>query len=194
MVNSKKKEENELSQIHPLKFSIPIGFVLLLTTPRMNIKRLQILVITFLFAFTLKAQTGEIYGVLKNIEGDSLPMAFLSLFKGGDQINATYSDFNGFYTFPGLEPGKYDVSVESVGLQSQIIKGVLVGTNQKVEVDFSLLPSINAVDIVEIIRYKVPLIDKDKQAKIYTTEDIEDLAARSVSEIIRINTLKKEYQ
>lgn len=184
MVNSKKKEENELSQIHPLKFSIPIGFVLLLTTPRMNIKRLQILVITFLCAFNLKAQTGEIYGVLKNSEGDSLPMAFLSLSKAGDQINATYSDFNGFYTFPGLEPGKYDVSVESVGLQSQIIKGVLVGTNQKVEVDFSLLPSINAVDIVEIIRYKVPLIDKDKQAKIYTTEDIEDLAARSVSEII----------
>lgn len=122
--------------------------------------------------------------MLEDNDGDSIAMAFVSLFKGGLQINATYSDFDGTYTFPGLDPGKYDVGVESVGLQSQTIKDVIVGTNQKVEVNFKLASSVNAVDVVEIIRYKVPLIDKDKQAKIYTSEEIEDLAARDVTDII----------
>ena len=127
----------------------------------MNFKAIKICVIVLICAFKLKAQTGEIYGVIINSDGDSIGAAFVSLFKEGNQIDAVYSDFNGAYFFSGIDPGSYDVSVESLGLQSKTIQGVLVGTNQKVELNFKFLASSRAVDVVEIIQYRKPLIDKE---------------------------------
>ena len=150
----------------------------------MSFKAIKICVVVLICAFKLKAQTGEIYGVITNSDADSIGAAFVSLFKEGNQIDAVYSDFNGAYFFSGIDPGSYDVSVESLGLQSKTIQGVLVGTNQKVELNFKLLASSRAVDVVEIIQYRKPLIDKDKQAKIYTAVEIENLAVRDVEDII----------
>ena len=150
----------------------------------MSLKRLKIIPILILCAFKIKAQTGEIYGKILSVDGDSIGAAFVSLFKDGNQIDAVYSDFNGEYFFSGVDPGSYDVGVESLGFQSKTIQSVLVGTNQKVELNFTLLSSSKAVDVVEIIQYRKPLIDKDKQAKIYTSVEIENLAVRDVGEII----------
>ena len=135
-------------------------------------------------SFKINAQTGEIYGTIINSDGDSIGAAFVSLFKEGNQIDAVYSDFNGAYFLSGVNPGSYDVRVESLGLQTKNIQGVLVGTNQKIELNFELLSSSRAVDIVEIIQYRKPLIDKDKQAKIYTSEDVENLAVRDIEDIV----------
>ena len=107
----------------------------------MSFKAIKICVVVLICAFKLKAQTGEIYGVITNSDADSIGAAFVSLFKEGNQIDAVYSDFNGAYFFSGIDPGSYDVSVESLGLQSKTIQGVLVGTNQKVELNFRLLAS-----------------------------------------------------
>ena len=150
----------------------------------MSLKGFKIFLIVLFWTFKIKAQTGEIYGTIINSDGDSIGAAFVSLFKEGNQIDAVYSDFNGAYFLSGVNPGSYDVSVESLGLQTKTIQGVLVGTNQKVELNFTLLSSSKAVDIVEIIQYRKPLIDKDKQAKIYTSIEIENLAVRDLQDII----------
>jgi len=150
----------------------------------MSFYRLKIFIIVFFCAFKIKAQTGEIYGTIINSDKDSIGAAFVSLFKEGNQIDAVYSDFDGAYFFSGIDPGSYDVTIESLGFQSKTIQGVLVGTNQKVELNFTLLSSSREVDVVEIIQYRKPLIDKDKQAKIYTAVDIENLAVRDVEDIV----------
>ena len=130
------------------------------------------------------AQSGEIYGTITSEGGDSLGATYVSLFKGGNQVSATYSDFNGAYSLTGLAPGKYDVSVEAISYQIKRINEVIVGTNQKVEVPFKLITEATSLGAVEIITYRKPLIDKDRQAKIYTGEEIEQLAVRDISAIV----------
>ena len=106
------------------------------------------------------------------------------MFKGGNQVSATYSDFNGAYSLTGLAPGKYDVYVEAISYQIKRINEVIVGTNQKVEVPFKLITEATSLGAVEIITYRKPLIDKDRQAKIYTGEEIQQLAVRDISAIV----------
>ena len=141
----------------------------------MNIKGGNISIILLLLTFTLNAQTGEIYGKIMSANGDTLPSTFVSLFKGGIQINAAYSDFNGNYFFTGLNAGKYDVTCESLNYQKKTVTEVIVATNQKVEVDFELSGNNEnqLIESVDIIVYRKPLIDKDKQAQVYTSDEIE---------------------
>tara|TARA_Y100000766_G_C18915148_1_gene610763 strand:- start:1394 stop:5035 length:3642 start_codon:yes stop_codon:yes gene_type:complete len=150
----------------------------------MNLKEFKIFLIVFILAFQIKAQTGEIYGRIISSDGDSIGAAFVSLFKEGNQIDAVYSDFNGDYFFSDVNPGSYDVTVESLGLQTKTVREVLVGTNQKIELNFKLFSSTKTVETIEIIQYRKPLIDKDKQAKIYTSVEIENLAVRDIQEIV----------
>lgn len=151
----------------------------------MNSKGIKILLMLVFIASAIHAQTGEIFGKITSEEGDTLPTTFVSLFKDGVQINATYSDFNGDYFFTGLNAGKYDVTCESLNFKKKTVKGVIVVTNQKVEVDFKLSGNNEnqLLGTVDIVIYRKPLIDKDKQAQVYTADDIENLAARDISEI-----------
>ncbi len=149
----------------------------------MIFKRLQIFFLFLLTSLVSFAQSGEVFGVVMNSEKDSIGAAFVSLVKEGIPLDATYSEFDGTYSIVGITAGSYDVNVESVGYQSQIIKNVIVGTNQKVELNFTLIQESQSVDVVEIITYRKPLVDKDKQATVYTSEDVENLAVRDVSQI-----------
>ena len=152
---------------------------------RMKIKGHYISIILLLSGFFIKAQTGEIYGGITNFKGDTLASTFVSLFKDGIQINATYSDFNGRYFFSGLNAGNYDVTCESLNFKKQTVTEVIVATNQNVEVDFVLSGNNDnqVLNSVDIIIYRKPLIDKDKQAKVYTADEIENLAVRDISDI-----------
>ncbi len=149
----------------------------------MSVKALHIFILQFFFVLLLKAQTGEITGLLVAQNGDTIAAGYVSLYKDGNQINAAYSDFNGRYSFVGLNPGKYNVSAEFLGYQTKKVTDVIVGTNQKVSLDFNLVSDSKVIDAVEIITYRKPLIDKDKQARIYTSEDIENLAVRDIAQI-----------
>lgn len=136
-----------------------------------------------IFSLAVFAQTGEITGYIYEEKAEPLIAVYVSLFKNKEQILATYSDVDGEFNFVGLEPGKYDVSVEDMGHQAKRINDVIVGTNQKVKLNFSLISSEQAIGIVDIISFKKPLIDKDKQATIITAEEIQDLAVRDISQI-----------
>lgn len=135
------------------------------------------------FTLAVYAQSGEISGYVYEKQGDSLIAVYVSLFKNEEQILATYTELDGKYSFVGLNPGKYDVFVEDMSHQSKRVNGVIVGTNQKVKLDFGLIGSEQAIDVVDIISYRKPLIDKDKQATIITAEEIQDLAVRDISQI-----------
>lgn len=146
-------------------------------------KKLFFLFCLIFVALRGQAQSGEISGYVFEQDGDSLVGVYISVFKNGEQIMAAYSESKGKYSVVGLTPGKYDVSVDDLGHQAKRINGVVVGTNQKVKLDFALVSAEQAIDVVDIIYYKKPLIDKDKQATIITSDEIEDLAVRDISQI-----------
>lgn len=136
-----------------------------------------------IFSLGVKAQSGEISGFVYSNAGDSIIGAFVSIFHNNEQVYGTYSEFDGSYVIVGLVPGTYDITVEDISYQTKRINGVVVGTNQKVKLDIALATAVEAIDAVEIIQYKKPLIDKDKQATIITADEIQDLAVRDVSQI-----------
>lgn len=142
----------------------------------------SICVLLILLSCGLKAQYSEIHGVVTD-KKDSLPAVYITVYKDGNIITAAFTDVNGKYVVPGLNAGKYDVEASSMGYQTQLVKEVVIGTNQKVELNFELLMEAVAIETVQIIRYKKPLIDKDKQALVFTAEEIENLAVRDISQI-----------
>lgn len=146
-----------------------------------KLHQIFLLAICFL-SFVANAQFGEIYGTVTD-DNEALPAVYITVFKDGDIITASYSDFEGNYTVTGLAPGKYDVEAKTLNYQSQIVKDVVVGTNQKIELNFKLKAQSQVIETVQIISYKKPLIDKDKQALIFTSEDIENLAVRDVAQV-----------
>src|SRR6202046_4759504 len=55
-----------------------------------------------------------------------------------DLKRSTQSNDSGLYSLPGLPPGKYDISIEADGFDSQVRKGVGLEVAQQAQVDFTL--------------------------------------------------------
>lgn len=71
------------------------------------------------------------------------------------------TDFDGNYSIKPLKPGKYDVQYSYAGVHaSQIQKGVYVKGDQPTFLNIKLNPSDKVLDQVEVIAYKIPLIDR----------------------------------
>jgi hypothetical protein len=87
----------------------------------------------------LYAQNSQISGRILDPSQASVESATVSLTRAdnGDHREAT-SSAEGYYSFPLLVPGTYDLTVQKTGFQSQIRKGITVGTGQISSVDVAL--------------------------------------------------------
>ncbi|GAA4964741.1 MSCRAMM family protein [Actinoplanes utahensis] len=95
--------------------------------------------------------SGTLNGHLTNADGTPLAYAWVSLWREGVSVNYTESDANGFYSFPAVLPGDYQVR-----FTSQYIPGTFtVVTDQSTTADGTLQPPppsttlvVKAVDAV----------------------------------------------
>ena len=83
-------------------------------------KRLNLLFIIFVTAFTFAQNTGTIAGQLTDKEYNKEPLPFANILIKGTS-NGTNSDINGFYKFENLAPGSYVVVFSFVGYETQEI-------------------------------------------------------------------------
>ena len=87
----------------------------------------------------LGAVTGSISGTLKDPSGAIIPGATLVVTNIAMGIrNQVISDSKGFYSFPSLPVGRYDLKVEAVGFSSLKRSGLAVDANSALQVDFTL--------------------------------------------------------
>lgn len=129
--------------------------------------------------------SGSLQGVVKDKKsGEPLPFVSVVVENRGTRIAATQTDFDGNYKISPIDPGTYDVTVSYVGYQPMKVTGVVVNSNKITFQDAELNSGVD-LEEVEVVRYKVPLIDKDGGASgtTVTRDQIAKMPARSATSI-----------
>lgn len=85
------------------------------------------------------AATGSISGVLKDPSGAVISGGKLTLLNLATRTEfATTSDTSGFYSFPALQVGKYELTIEATGFKSQKKTNISIDTDSAVALDVQL--------------------------------------------------------
>ncbi len=151
----------------------------------------RIIVATFLIfqAAYLLAQTGEITGRITDEKGEGIPFANVAAEQQGKLVTGSTTDFDGYYTIKPLAPGKYDLKVSYIGYATSITRGVVVSGDKITELDVSVKPEETVLGVVEVIEYKVPLIDKENNSTKTTIskEEIQKLPTKDINSIASLS-------
>jgi len=98
------------------------------------------------------AVTGSISGTIADQSNALLPGAVLTVTNVAQGIaNKSSSDAKGFYSFPILPVGKYDLEIEAQGFLTQTRKGLVIDVDSKLQVDVTLeiaqkIETVNVTD------------------------------------------------
>ncbi|HRI27015.1 MAG TPA: carboxypeptidase-like regulatory domain-containing protein [Chitinophagales bacterium] len=146
----------------------------------------------FLFAFLLigsvaaiAQQSGEIQGKVTDKDtGEPIPFANVSLVVNGTMQGAQ-TDFDGFYSVKPLPAGSYTVKISYVGYQSKQYDGVVVYADRITFLDVQISEESELLKTVEVVSYKVPLLEADKTStgSTVTKEQIMKMPTRNVASI-----------
>ena len=102
-----------------------------------TLRRLVLLIATGVMAWC--AVTGSISGVVADSSGAVISGAIVTATNAAQGLQTKAStDTNGFYTFPRLPVGHYDLHVELEGFQSQKKTDIAVDADSAVRMDFAL--------------------------------------------------------
>src|SRR6218665_1294752 len=99
----------------------------------MQKKVYSLLALILFLGMTAAAQTnsGTLMGKVKDKDtGEPLSFSTVIVFLNGNTVNGGSADIDGKFTIKPLEPGTYDVSIQSVGYKTQTIKGVLITSSK----------------------------------------------------------------
>lgn len=110
---------------------------------------------------------------------ETLPFVNVVVFLNGNLVTGSTTDIDGEYTIKPIEPGTYDIQFSFVGYQSQTVAKVPISSGKIQFVNAQLSAGVELTTI-EIVDYKVPLIDKDGGASggTVTREEIEKMPGR----------------
>jgi len=114
--------------------------------------------------------------------GDPVIFGNIALYKNGVLITGSETDFDGVYSFTGIDPGTYDVEVSYVGFPTKRITGVQIFADKANTVNVALDAGID-LETVVVIGYEVPLVEQDNttQGKTLTSAEIRRRPVRSVN-------------
>jgi len=116
---------------------------------------------------------------------EPIPFANIVIFKNGEMITGGTTDFDGRYTIKPIKSGYYDVKVSYIGYENLEMKGIVLNADKITFQDFKIQPSTMLLQEVQIVEYKVPLIDKDEtfSGGTITSEEISKMPGRSANSL-----------
>lgn len=101
--------------------------------------RLLLTGLSMFLAFSSFGQTGSVSGKIQDRNnGESAFNAAIKVLETG---KGTYTDFDGYYSIQGLEPGNYTVQVQLIGYQKTTISDVVIEADKTTILDVALRPS-----------------------------------------------------
>ncbi|MFH0762010.1 MAG: TonB-dependent receptor [Bacteroidota bacterium] len=151
-------------------------------------RKLLLVVVAVVLANGVFAQSGTLKGkVIDKATGEPIPFAAVQIVgRVGDiAIVGTQSDLDGNYTLKPIPAGKWILQASCVGYQPLTMEGVVVKADKIDMLDLSLSTKSEQIAEVQVIAYKIPLIDKDntQTGETVTAEDIEKMPGRSVMQV-----------
>ena len=147
--------------------------------------------IIFSLAFALfnvinYAPTAAIQGqVIEESTGDPVLFGTVALYKDGVLLTGTDTDLDGNYVFNNLAAGTYEVEVSYMGLKTQRISDVVVKDKERKLLNFSLKDEGVLLEEVQVVGYKVPLVEFDNttSGSIVYSSDIKALPSKNIRNI-----------
>jgi hypothetical protein len=139
------------------------------------------LILFFGVAATAQTNSGTLMGKVKDKDtGEPLSFATVIVYLNGNTVNGGSADIDGKYSIKPLEPGSYDVSVQSVGYKTYTVKGVVINSSRITTLPDIMLVSSTELGEVEVVDYKVPLIDRDggPSGGTVTREELKNMPGR----------------
>ncbi len=126
-----------------------------------NLKQNLAAILIGISSFSALAQgsTGTLKGQILNNDHEPVIGATIKILQGGSLIGGTSTDVDGMYTYKPLNAGSYDVLIQSAETQTKKITNVKVSGERTTYLDESVAP--NTLDIIDIVEYRKPLIDKN---------------------------------
>jgi|SRR5688500_15540656 len=148
------------------------------------IRRLLLTSILFSFGLIAWSQTSLEGKVSDASSGEAIILGNVILFRNGNMIVNVQTDLDGNYVFSSIDPGTYDVEAHYTGYPPQRQTGVVVFAGKSNRLDFKMDPGLR-LDEVEVIAYKVPLIEQDNTTTggIKTAEQIRNLPTKNINAI-----------
>jgi outer membrane receptor protein involved in Fe transport len=143
------------------------------------------LLLAFVMCFSFAAADAQttLEGQVTDIEtGEPILFGNVALYRGGNMVTGTQTDFDGNYSFNNIDPGTYDVEVSYVGYQSQRQSGVVVSAGRANRLNIELSSGV-MMDEIEVIDYVVPLIEQDNTTSggTLTGDQIRNLPIKDIS-------------
>ncbi|NDC29132.1 MAG: carboxypeptidase regulatory-like domain-containing protein, partial [Crocinitomicaceae bacterium] len=131
-----------------------------------KLKLLFLIIIIPMTCVFSQSGLGTIKGTVKDeVSKQPLPYSKVLLIQNGATKGAANTDFDGNFQINGVSPGSYDVEVRNAdGYQTSVISGVSVSPDKITFLDkLTLTKPKDIIELgeVNIIAYRVPLIDKD---------------------------------
>ena len=143
-------------------------------------------VATMLFANPTKPVVNNLSGkVTDSKSGEVLIFATVKVFQAGKFIQGTETDIDGNYFFSAPPVGLIDIEVQYVGYEAIMIKNFEIKLGKDHRLDFKMNIDNNILNEVQIVAYKVPLveIDNTSQGTTVTAEMIRTLPTKSADAI-----------
>ena len=143
-------------------------------------------VATMMFANPTKPVVNNLSGkVTDSKSGEVLIFATVKVFQAGKFIQRTETDIDGNYFFSAPPVGLIDIEVQYVGYEAIMIKNFEIKLGKDHRLDLKMNIDNNILNEVQIVAYKVPLveIDNTSQGTTITAEKIRNLPTNSVDAI-----------
>src|SRR5690349_15928217 len=137
----------------------------------------SILAITFSSTALAQFQTGELSGFITDKQAASIAGAVVKVTNADTRTqHQTLTDETGYYIFPNLMPGKYDISIEMPNFLKVHQPNINVDAHAKVRIDASLEPKgINETVTIAVNQTDIQR-DTAVRAKTIERRDTQDLA------------------
>lgn len=159
-------------------------------------KKTLTLLFSLFLVFSASAQSnfGKIQGKI-TAKKTKTPIGYATVIVKKDGVNkgGTYSDANGNYSIPALEPGNYSVTVKFLDYSDAVIEDVEVNANSIKFLNIEMTQSEDATTLGPIVvKAGKPLIEKDKNQTTLSSSDITKLPTRSLNAIAATSSAVNE--
>ena len=151
-----------------------------------------LLLICILISFQNFAQTSLTGKVTDEETGEPILFGTVSLYKDGSLVTGTDTDLDGFYNFPNIDPGTYEVEASYVGYSIVRMIDIKVRGGQTNKADIMLGTKGEIVeDIVVVTEYKVPLTEyRGTNYHTLTPDQLKNLPIRNLKNLPITNISK----
>lgn len=126
--------------------------------------------LVFAFGFSQTGQVGKIQGTVLDEEGVPLPGVTVVISSPSliaPEISRI-TNVNGFFRFPSLPPGTYEVTCKIEGFNTNIRKGIIVSAGKTTAIDVTL--TVATIEEEIIVEGVSPTVDKQTTTKTATID------------------------